>query len=316
MGRRAAARSAISARRPLTICMTSVLACLTAGCASLSGAPVPVISTATAVNLANAYPVDRAVAAFAQESDAARGGQTRQQYRDTVVSAYLAAIDARYAEFRGAISREGRGSALGLDLAVIGLTGTASVAAKSATQALSAAAGGFAGARAAIDKNLYFDRTLPALLAATDAERLRVLTRIMTGLRASPQDYPLSSAFADLANYQAAGSMDRAVGQVTAIAAADRQQAAAAYVDAITACDADDDLVPARSRISSFLLAVPAADTTTLPALAQAMGLSTTGDAPTLRRAIRRDIIANYCTNEKLAALIARVKATTWGSGI
>ena len=73
-----------------------------------------------------------------------------QQYRDLVISVYLNAVDARYLQFRQSVGSEGRGGAIGADLAVIALTTGASVIEKSATE-LSAAAAAFAGGKATIN---------------------------------------------------------------------------------------------------------------------------------------------------------------------
>lgn len=286
------------------------------GCTSLNGAPRPVISVDDSISLLASYKIDTAIKTFRKANDSDRFDMTPQQYRDMVISVYLNAIDARYLQFRRAVSSEGRGGTALADLAVLGLTTSASVIEKSATE-LSAIAAGIAGSKGIIDKNLYFNKALPALLAAMDAERTKARTQIVLNMRKDANAYPLETAFGDIAAYEAAGSLDLAVDNVTASASEDRKMEKLRYENAVRACDGEEDVVDNRSRIMKFVgNLTTAGNNTDLDKMAKQMGLAGGTDANVLRTEIRRDLIANYCTNDKLDELITAVGKQSWGASI
>jgi hypothetical protein len=305
----------------LWLLMTLAPTWLLGGCASIEGSQRRVLGTPASMALVNEYPLGKALENFGQGSDRFRGGLSKQAYRDTVVMIYMNAIDARYHDFRTALGAEGRQAALGLDVAVLGLTGWASVAKASMVNELSAIAGGVAGTRAAIDKNLYFDKTLPALIAAMDTERLKTGAQILRNLNKNAAEYPLALAIADLNRYEMAGSLDLAIHQVTSDAAQEREVAQADYENAVRACDTTEanglEVTSRRRRVTlvmlGFLNETPP-DVANLKEMATLMGLGfpDNADAPALRTLIGRDLIANYCTPGKLDALIQAMGTKGW----
>lgn len=282
-----------------------------AACASLAGAPPRVIGAAQSVTMANRYPMDDSIIRFHASEPARRYGLTPKQFRDMVITVHLNAADAQYFDFKTRVSSERREIGLGLDLVLLGFTNYASVARPGIVNDLSAAAAGFAGARGALDRNVYFDRSLPALLASMDAQRLQVRTRIAEGLRRSETDYPLDRAFDDVNAYQAAGTLDGAIQNITAQAVQERQEAERDYSNAVRACQSEGDLRVNRRRIMRFVVNNQP-DPAKLADLAELMGLATTGietNAGALRTAIQNELQANYCTNQKLEQLITRMRA-------
>lgn len=211
-----------------TLFVLSLLS-LSSACASFDGQAAPVLNTAAVAQVANAYPPATALADFYAETDAT----AQRAYRDKVVGAYLAAADLRYLEFRRNLSRESKGANLALNLAVLGLTGGASLASERTANALSAGAASLVGARASFSKELWFDKTLPALFAAMDARRTEVRGQILTRMQSSPQAYSLAEAFADIARYQEAATLDAAIQSVTADANARAVEADARYANVV-----------------------------------------------------------------------------------
>jgi hypothetical protein len=228
-----------------------------AGCATIEGSPRRLLDETVSMALVNNYRIDEAIRLFSLPDDAvgiaARGGLTRQQFRDMVVIVYMNAMDGRYYAFRTALSSERRQTGLGMDLAVLGITGWASVARDSIVNNLSAIAAGLGSARSAIDRNLYFDQTLPALLSAMDAQRLRARAQIMRNLQRPAGDYPLPTAFSDLMSYEVASTLDSAVAEITANAALDRQQAQQELAAATPACRADEGSAAVSDRIMAYV---------------------------------------------------------------
>src|SRR5262249_25685788 len=68
---------------------------------------------------------------------------------------------------------------------------------------------------AAINRDLYFQRTLPALLAQMEANRAKVKLKILAGIKQSDDQYSLPLADLDLADLKSAGSMPAAVSNIT-----------------------------------------------------------------------------------------------------
>jgi hypothetical protein len=300
---------------------TFVCAGLLAGCASIEGAQRPILGVpATSKLVEQRYELSTVLTNFGQPDDARRDGLSKREYRDLVVGVYMAAIDARYEEFRTNLSSESKRAALGLDVALIGLTGWASVAHQSIVNELSAVAGGVAGTRASIDKTLYFDKALPALIAAMEAERLKVGAQIVRNQERNINEYPLALAIGDLNRYEMAGSLDLAIQAVTSDAADQRKKAQSDYDNAIRACTtatAERAQVLAKtaevSAIAEKLYGDPPAspsDVDKLKEMVRTMGLQfpDTADADTLVNIIAGDLIANYCSVEKLNGLLAQLK--------
>lgn len=180
------------------------------GCASLDGQAESVLSAGDVDQVAKAYSPKVALEAFYA------AGTDRRAYRDKVIGLYLASADIRYLDFRRNLSREVKGTNLVTDLALLGLTAGASLATQSTANALSAGAAGLAGSRASISKELWFEKTLPVLIAAMDARRTEIRTQILQRMQSSPEAYSLAEAFSDIARYQEAASLDSAIDVVSA----------------------------------------------------------------------------------------------------
>lgn len=209
------ARTLRGARLVLMVWAASAVA----GCASFSGMPEPVISTAEAVQIPEKYRPAQAVERYHSASPAQRDQMTPMQWRNAVVLTRMGAADARYHEFRVNLSREVRGANFGIETAVLGLAGVATVSGVETANALAAAIAALTGARASLSREVYFERTLPALIAGMDVSRLEVATRILTGLARPAADYPIEVALMDALAYERAASLDQAIQVVTAEAA-------------------------------------------------------------------------------------------------
>jgi hypothetical protein len=216
---------------------------------------------------------------------------------------------------------------LGADAVINGFTTYATVASRAITRQLSAAASGFAGLRGAVDRNLYFDRTTTALVTSMEAERSRIKARIAEGMTQTAQAYSLYDALGDLARLEAAGSLDRALADLTAHATAQRQEADRLLASTIRTCNADADATPVGRRLSDHLrgLATPVpgnvAETQNnaakLRRIAVAMELPVDllpPDAESLRHAITARINQGTnarCRKDDLEELIAMIQRET-----
>jgi len=259
-----------------------------------------------------------------------RGNRTQRQWRDYVVRIYEAAISANYNDFSGRMSSERRELGLGADVVVNALTNYATVAQRSITRQLSAAASGFTGLRGAVDRNLYFDRTTSALVLSMDAERARILARIEEGLARDERAYSLHDAIRDLQLLEEAGSLDRAIGELTRHADEQRQLANRELATAVQACEVvDDSATVLTDRLSRFVhdLATPslatasdnlAARTQALQLVGRLAGLSSdmliSASPDQIDTLIRRQLGAGVdgrCAAANYQSLIDQIKTET-----
>ena len=189
-----------------------------AGCASVGGFPErPESASKKLDELRKQFflPGKNVLKEFDEEEDPVK----KRQYRDRVVYGRLLAIDMQFGLFKEAIYEEGIFTNLSTDIlgVAVGAAGAVTTGAD-ASRILSALSGGISGTGTAINKNLYYERTLPALIALMDANREKIRAEILKGLIRSVEVYPLGSALADLERYFQAGSIPGAVASVTATA--------------------------------------------------------------------------------------------------
>ena len=178
-------------------------------CASFDGQPRAVL-TSTAAAVPAAYSPQSALEAYAGRATAAE----RSAYRNTVIGIYMVSADANFLEFRRMLSRENKGTNFALGSGFTALSTAATVSAQRAANILSAIASGLSGIQGRVASEVYFERTLPALLAGMEADRTHVRTDIV-GRMGQGDEYSLTEALLDVARYEAAGSLDNAIETVT-----------------------------------------------------------------------------------------------------
>lgn len=259
-----------------------------AGCASFDGQAEPVLSVADATAIATELPPRTTLEQFYGEPDA----QKRRLYRDRVIGAYLAGADARYLNFRAQLSREMKGSNLALGLLALGLTGGASIAGEATANALSAGAAGAIGTRASVSKELWFEKTLPALMTAMAAKRTTIRTQIMVRMREPADSYSLAEAFGDIARYQEAASLDGAVETVTTAVAQKNAEADALYANEVSFYTAPPEVGVADLRKAvKKALAGKLSDEAKINAAATAVNVNPGVDPTETMRLIMREML-------------------------
>ena len=180
--------------------------------------------------------------------------EEQRKYRDEVVFGQLLALDMQFYLFKGAIYKEGISSNLSLDvLGVLVGAGGALTTNAGTSRILSALSGGISGTQTAIDKNLYYEKTMPALLALMDAERTTVRAEILEGLTQDTSKYPMGRALTDLERYFQVGSIPGAIATVTSIAGQKQSKAE----ETLTAVRTKDFVDPqAQERVKSAIESV------------------------------------------------------------
>jgi hypothetical protein len=147
----------------------------------------------------------------------------RRRLRDEIVYGRMDIIEFDFDNLERALNGTGNGISLGGDLAVLVANGIGATTGGKQTKAvLNAISGGIVGAQGTINKDLYYQRTLPALLSQMEANRDKVIATIFTGLGKSDAEYPLGAAQLDLRRLVRAGSIPASVGEITQKATDDR----------------------------------------------------------------------------------------------
>ena len=141
----------------------------------------------------------------------------KRTFRDEVVNARLRAIDLYFGIFQQEVSKEKIGTEVATDWAVIALSGGGAVLPSAGTKTvLAAISGGLTGAKGSIYKNIFYDKTLTAMLSKMESLRKVELVKIRTGLQMDVTRYPLTQALIDLEDYYKAGTLPGAIMGVTA----------------------------------------------------------------------------------------------------
>lgn len=217
--------------------------------------PNPVLTVRGTDQMLQGLSVKTAVDQMALLTDEGR----RKSYRNSVIASYLAAADARYLDFLRHLSRQTKGANFGLDLAALGLSSVAAIA-KGAANELSTGAAIATGARGSLNKEIYFDKALPALISAMEARRITVRGEIEQRMRDEDADaYTLEQGFADIMRYQMATTLDGAIQEITSAAGQQEAEAKEFYKDAIDACDPSEGLDTLWGNVNRRLRATGAA---------------------------------------------------------
>ena len=144
------------------------------------------------------------------------GSLDRKQYRDMVIGYRIIIIDKRFDEFTKSLHVTKSGIGLGADIldAILDAAGTL-FGSKGTKSILSAASGITNAGKDSFDVNIFFKKTVDALIAKMEANRDTVKAAIRKKQTGSDSEYSLDAAIDDLQRIQRAGSIDRAVADLT-----------------------------------------------------------------------------------------------------
>lgn len=221
--------------KALSIVMMSALL---AGCQSLGGAPPPTRSRADTL----ASVASKTSLTVIDQYDAEKDSEQRRLRRNMFVNARIVEINANYDAFARAISVEQRSVTIGSQILVLGLAGGAAVAKSAATKTrLATWSAGILGTQSLVDKELYFNKTLPALKAQMEASRQTAIAKLRVGMSKPDAEYSLDSAQSDLRDLEVAGTVDGALGAITSEAGKQNAQATEVIARITTARFSYDD---------------------------------------------------------------------------
>jgi hypothetical protein len=117
--------------------------------------------------------------------------------------------------------------------------------------ALAAASAGVVGAQGVVNKDLYYEKTLPALISQMQANRESVRLTIIKNLAQSDDAYPLNAAEIDLKKLEAAGSLVGAVNQISQQSTNDKKLTDAEIAKQVRTLKFDDG--PTANKLQAWL---------------------------------------------------------------
>ena len=140
----------------------------------------------------------------------------KQAIRDDVVLNRMRVYDMEFSLFARDLSGANNSVSLGSDLTALALNGLGATTGNTATKAaLAAASGGVIAANGAVDKDLFYQKTVPALIKQMQADRAAAETTVLQGLMKTDAEYSLERAQLDLDTLADAGSLNTAVASIT-----------------------------------------------------------------------------------------------------
>jgi hypothetical protein len=162
----------------------------------------------------------------------AASGAARQALRDKIVYGRMHVYDVEFSLFVRALSANNNYFSVGSDFTALAFSGLAATTGTAATKAaLATVSSGVLAANGAVNKDLFYQKTVPAIVAQMEADRTKVEAIILNGLSKADADYPLARAQLDLDTLNDAGSLNSAVVTITHDAG-DSKLAALAQVEA------------------------------------------------------------------------------------
>jgi hypothetical protein len=141
---------------------------------------------------------------------------TPRQYRDSVIWRVISKDDDSFHLFTRNVRSDRALMNMSADGAAIFLSGLAAVTGTAGEKAaLAVLSGGVLSAKGSVDRQLFNQETMTALLTRMRAARLAALVPIKRGLSLSADAYPLEQALVDLREYADAGSLLATIEAIT-----------------------------------------------------------------------------------------------------
>jgi hypothetical protein len=135
-----------------------------------------------------------------------------KEVRNRFITERLTIMNIRYIQFirKATLDKQLLDSAAEITGIGLNIAGVSFGSAATKT-VLAGVAAGVSGSKATIDKNYYFEKSIPALIAAMNAQRKKTLVPILRGIQEDIKGYPLEQAVTDLHNYYFAGTFIGAI---------------------------------------------------------------------------------------------------------
>jgi hypothetical protein len=200
----------------LRLILGLVLAVAVCGCSTIRGTPERYQATQAIVAAIDLTPGDIASLVTA----------TTRDERNALQNKTLAVIDLQFHEFVRNLSADRSDSSTAVAGTTLGAsTAGAFVESVKAKTNYALFGAGVVGAFGIVDKNYFYEKTVPALVAAMGAARASILVRIRNGQAEALTSYDGVAALQDIEDYFSAGTVLSAIAEITARADSDKKDA-------------------------------------------------------------------------------------------
>lgn len=249
-------------RGAAAVVVVVLLASALSGCATIGrgGAPEPSFDIDKDLEqLAKQFGHADAIASFyaAPSVDA----------RNRFISGRLTMMNIRYIQFIRSSTADKQLLDSAAQMLTLGLSLAGATVPGAATKTLLAvAAAGVTGSKEIVDKNYYYEKTIPALIAQMNAERRKALVPLLSGMTHSLSTYTFEQAIDDLHTYYFAGTFIGAINAIQADAGAKER---------------------AQDEVIARLTPVSVADVATKRGLTAVIGRLQAGDLSKIQAAIK-----------------------------
>jgi hypothetical protein len=245
--------------RGLGLLVAAVFGLLTSGCAVVQGFPERSLDLKAERAVLGDYLKPQVITNYLSPSDTARGGLSRRAYRDLVIEARIRDADLRFAAFERSLYSDGIGFGIGTDWMALAANAYGALSNNSA-QSMAVMATAVTGAKGAVDKNAFYDKALPVLMAQMVAQRKAALVALRTGQNQPDSQYSLMRALGDLEDYERAGSIPGALNAISANAGADDLAATEELKTILTPGPVEPTLQARRRSAAAWAKALSPAD--------------------------------------------------------
>ena len=145
----------------------------------------------------------------------------RRGIRDKIITGRLTLMNLNYNQFVAGFSVTKQTLDASTEITELGLNlATTAVGGAGPKTVLAAISAGVTGSKLALDKNFFFEKTVPVLVTSMNAQRKLALAPILIGMTNSTLVYPLPQALSDLDAYYFAGTFIGALQAIQADAGA------------------------------------------------------------------------------------------------
>lgn len=251
-----------------------IVAASVTACSSMHGVPTRYQDTAATVTAISLTPKDLADLVVSID----------RTERNALMHRAMSVIDLRFHELVRGLNGDRQDAAALTSYAGIGFNTAGTLVSNVAAKTNYAAAAAVAGALLGVtEKQYYFEKTMPALVAAMSAARAVVEVKLRRGMQDDVEQYPGSLALAQLEEYFSAGTVLAAISQVTKAAETEKavQVEEVERILAIT-----DDQIVERREIASAIGSIKVANLQAGNDVLKSLGLAEKATAPEVRKAL------------------------------
>ena len=182
--------------------------------------------------------------------------EAKKAARDKIITGRIALINLNYNQFIAQFSVNKESLDFGTEVTELGLNlATTAVGGAETKTILAAIASGVTGSKLAIDKNFFFEKTVPVLITTMNAQRKVALAPILIGMTNNTDDYSMTRALSDIDGYYFAGTF---IGALQAIQADSGMKESQAETNIVQIRDAQFVAESAQRRINAIIGGVSA----------------------------------------------------------